>query len=137
MASFRDIKRKMRRDLHERMKVAAAYVPVTGAPVLLHVRDHTKFVVNAIEGGVRSGSGQMAGRHQALPSIVFMLDEVAAQGITLVRNAIVSIDTNEAYRLEVSHAPDDISVKWSVKQITDLSELAALPHPSTLEVDDG
>lgn len=137
MASFRDIKRKARRVLHERLKVAAVYVPLTGSPVLLSARDHTKVRMNAIEGGVRSGSGQMAGRQETLGSIVFMLDEVAAAGVTLIRNGIVSIDTNEAYRLDNAEPADDISVKWFVRQITDKTELGALPVPADLEVDDG
>ena len=129
MIGIRDIRRKARRELHDAMKVPAYYIPPTGAPVLLHVRDHTKFRVNAIEGAVRSGNGQMVDRQEMAPSIIFMRDEVAAAGITLVKNGIVSIERDEAYRLQNAEAPDDITVKWFVTAITHVTELAALPVP--------
>ena len=129
MAGIRDIRRKARRELHMAMCVPAYYVPLSGEPVLLHVRDHTKFRVNAIEGAVRSGTGGLVDRQEMAPSIIFMRDEVTEAGITLVKNGIISIETDEAYRLQNSEAPDDITVKWFVTAITNVAQLAELPVP--------
>lgn len=127
--SIRDIRRAARRQLHDAFKVAVLYIPRVGSPVLLHARDHTKFRVNAIEGAVRSGNGQMVSRQEAEPSIIFMRDELSANGVTLIRGGIVSFEKDEAYRLDNAEAPDDITVKWFVTQIEDQDELDALPVP--------
>lgn len=132
MLGIRDIKRKARRELHDAFKVAVAYIPRAGSPALLHARDHTKFRVNAIEGAVRSGNGQMVARQEMEPSIIFMRDEVAAAGVTLVKGGIISIERNEAYRLDNAEAPDDITVKWFCTAITNVDELAELPTPDDL-----
>lgn len=129
MADIRDIRRRARRALHDAFKVPVAYIPRTGAPVLLHARDHTKFHVNAIEGAVRSGNGAMVGRREMAPSIVFMRDELAANGIILVKGGIISVERGEAYRLDNAEAPDDITIKWFVTAISNLQELNALPLP--------
>lgn len=129
MVGIRDIRRKARRELHTAMCVPAYYIPLTGAPVLLHVRDHTKFRVNAIEGAVRSGNGKLVDRQEMAPSIIFMRDEVVAAGVKLLRNGIVSVEPGEAYRLNNAEAPDDITVKWFVTAITDETELNGLPSP--------
>lgn len=130
MSNIRDIRRKARRDLHQAMRVAAYYLPPgSNAPVLLHVRDHTKFQVNAIEGAVRSGNGQMVDRQQMTPSIIFMRDELAARGITLLRQGTISIERGEAYTLDHAEAPDDITIKWNVTPITIAGRLATLPVP--------
>lgn len=130
MQGIRDIKRKARRELHDAFKVAVIYIPRVGGPVLLHARDHTKFIVNKIEGAVRSGNGQMVARQEAEPSLIFMRDEINALGLTLVKGGIISIERNEAYRLDNAEAPDDITVKWFCTQITNVDELTALPVPS-------
>lgn len=132
---IRTIRRKARRDLHNALQVPAVYVPLVGASILLHVRDHTKFRVNAIEGAVRSGNGQMVDRQEMAPSIIFMRDELASKGIVLIKGGRISIDCGEAYRLENAEAPDDITVKWFVTAITNESELRALPLPE--DVSDG
>lgn len=132
MMDIRSIRRKARRDLHNALRVPAVYVPKVGAPVLVHVRDHTKFRVNAIEGAVRSGNGQMVDRQEMAPSIIFMRDELAELGITLLRGGIISVERNEAYRLDNAEAPDDITVKWFVTAISNVAELATLPLPEDL-----
>lgn len=129
---IRSIRRKARRDLHSALRVPAVYVPKLGAPVLVHVRDHTKFRVNAIEGAVRSGNGQMVDRQEMAPSIIFMRDELAQLGVTLIRGGIISIERDEAYRLENAEAPDDITVKWFVTSINNVAELNGLPLPEDL-----
>lgn len=129
MTTIRDIRRKARRDLHQHMQIPAAYIPVTGTPVLVYIRDHTKFRANAIEGGVRSGTGSMVERQEMAPSIIFMRDELATAGVTLIKNGIISVETGEAYRLNNAEAPDDITVKWFVTAITQADELATFVVP--------
>lgn len=130
--SIRDIRRKARRALHDAFKVAVLYIPRAGEPVLLHARDHTKFRVNAIEGAVRSGNGQMVGRQEMEPSIIFMRDELAEKGVMLIRGGIISIERGEAYALDNAEAPDDITVKWFVTAISNKAELDSLPVPEDL-----
>lgn len=132
MIGIRDIRRKARRDLHNALGIPALYVPKVGEPVLLHVRHHSKFRVNAIEGAVRSGNGSMADFQDVAPSIIFMRDEIEASGATLVRGGIISIERNEAYRLDNDEPPDDITVRWFVTAIRRIDELAALPVPEVL-----
>lgn len=130
--SIRDIRRAARRRLHDALKVAVLYIPRVGSPVLLHARDHTKFRVNAIEGAVRSGNGQMVGRREMEPSIIFMRDELSANGVTLTRGGVISIERGEAYTLDNADPPDDITVKWFVTAINNKAELDALPVPEDL-----
>lgn len=130
MHNIRDIKRKARRDLHKAMSVPSLYVWKANEPKLLHVRDHTKFDVNRIEGA--RGTGQLVGQQEAVPSIVFMRDEIAAQAVTLLKGGVISIERGEAYRLDNAEPPDDITVRWFVSQITDEAELASLPVPGLL-----
>lgn len=132
MMDIRSVRRKARRDLHNALRVPAVYVPRTGTAVVVHVRDHTKFRVNAIEGAVRSGNGQMVDRQEMAPSIIFMRDELTTLGITLLKGGVISIEENEAYRLDNAEAPDDITVKWFVTAITNVTELAALPLPEDM-----
>lgn len=131
MMDIRSIRRKARRDLHNALRVPAVYIPRSGAPMLLHIRDHTKFNVNAIEGARVSG-GQITNRQEAAPSIIFMRDEVATLGITLLKGGIISVERNEAYRLDNAEAPDDITVRWYVTPITAVTELATLITPEDL-----
>lgn len=129
---IRAIRRKARRDLHNAFRVPAVYIPRAGSgPVLLHVRDHTKFRMNVIE-GARFGGGQMVDRQESAPSIIFMRDELTELGVTLLKGGVISIERNEAYRLDNAEAPDDITVKWFVTQITTASELLTFPVPEDM-----
>lgn len=126
MPSFRDIKRKARRVLHNHMRVAALYLAPNEAPVLLHVRVHTKWDATTMDSG--SGNGTAVARQSIMPKILFMLDEVEAQDARLVRKGIVSIEPGEAYRLDNDEPVDDISVSWIVSALRE-SEAEGLPLP--------
>lgn len=131
MMDIRSIRRKARRDLHNALRVPAVYIPRQGAPALVHIRDHTKFRTNVIE-GVRAGFGQIADRQESAPSIIFMRDELIALGVTLLKGGVISVERNEAYRLDNAEAPDDITVKWFVTPITAVTELAGFVTPEDL-----
>lgn len=124
---IRDIKRKVRRHLHSRAKVPAYYIAATGAePKLVHVRIHSKW--NSTTMDTPTNSGSMVERQTIFPKILFMRDELAAQGIKLRRKGIISVEAGEAYSLDNSEPVDDISVSWIVTQM-DEGEAEALPYP--------
>lgn len=126
MAPFRDIKRKMRRDVHDRMNVPALYIAQPGDDgVLVHVRLHTKFDALTMDSMDNLG---LVARRESKPKIIFMRDELAAEGLTLARNAIVSVEPGEAYALDNADAPDDITVTYFVT-VVEGDELADLPVP--------
>ncbi len=129
MLSFRDHKRMMRRRLHQVFKVAALYLPTPNAePVPLYVRVHTKWETLGASGGERDAPQ----RQEVTPKILFMLDELAAHGATLLKGGIISVERGEAYALDNAEAPDLISVKWIVTQVQNQSRLAEYPIPSSL-----
>lgn len=122
MRSFRDIKRKARRDLHRELQVPALYIADIGGPaVLVHVRPHTKF--NAL-GDLQGTNFNYAEREEPQPRIIFMRDEVMAPK----RGAIISVEPGEAYRVDHTQPADDISITAYVIQLTE-KEAVGLPVP--------
>ena len=130
MAYIRDIKRKARRDLHATMRVPAYYLaPNSSDPVLLHIRIHSKWGATTMD--TPTNSGTLVERQSVFPKILFMLDELEAQGVSLVRKGIVSVEPGEAYRLDNSEPVDDISQHWIVTQL-DAGDAEALPYPEVV-----
>lgn len=132
MPNFRDIKRNMRRNVHQHLRVPALYIAPNGTATPLNVRDFTKFGATSIEGAVRSGNGQMVERQEMFPMVLFMLDELEEFQVTLLRSGVISFQRGEAYSLDNAEAPDDITVKWNVTRITDTARLSTLPIPEDL-----
>lgn len=127
MITFRDIKRNARRSLHEIMRTPVLYISnreYSGVP--LHVRLHTKF---AAIGAFQHGPEGFASANESHPKILFMRDELEAQGVLLLRTGIISVGAGEAYSLDNAEAPDDISITWNVTVLSG-SELADLEVPS-------
>lgn len=126
--SIRDIKRKARRDLHERAKVAAIYIPPVENPgeYPVNIRIHTKWDATTMD--AQTLQGTMVSRQSIFPKILFMLDELEAQGVTLYRGGIISVEAGEAYRLDNAEPPDDISISYFVTQL-DKADTAGLPVP--------
>lgn len=128
MNAIREIKRKARRDLHAKMRVAVLYIASPGAdPVTLYVRLHTKWDAATMDSG--TGNGTMVSRQSIFPKILFMLDELATQGVSLRRKGIISVEPGEAYRLDNDEPVDDISVSWIVVALRQ-DEAEGLPVPS-------
>ena len=123
MPSFRDIKRSARRDLHQRMQVPALYIVPGSAdePLPVTVRLHYDF--RAL-GTVKGTSFSFAELQDVVPRILFMRDELAAPA----RDAIVSIETGEAYRIDNVHPADDITVTAEVVRMK-ASDTVGLPVP--------
>lgn len=113
--NFREIKRKARRDLHRVMRVPALYIATTGAtPVPVHVRVHTKF---EDVGEISERDVGNASRHEKTPTILFMIDELESHNVEwwkLPRNAVVSVEPGEAYKIDNTFPADDITVSAQV-----------------------
>lgn len=125
---FRELKRKARRDLHAHMEVPALYLLTPASiPLPCTVRIWTKW----------GALGQLAGRDagwaelmEAEPKIIFMVDQVPNPR----KNALVSIERGEAYRIDHADPADDITVVTKVVRLnpkvdTEKSILDALPVP--------
>lgn len=125
--AFRDIKRQMRRDLHEQMKVPAYYFRddedgnLIDAPLLVYVRVHTKWVVT---GDMAGTNLSYAESQEVTPRIIFMRDEVN----TPAQNAIVSVATGEAYRIDNVKPSDDITITAEATRMPALQTIG-LPVP--------
>lgn len=77
-----------------------------------------------------TNSGTMVERQSIFPKILFMLDEVAALGVRLRKQGIVSVEVGEAYELYASEPADDISQHWIVVQM-DKGDTDGLPVPGS------
>lgn len=110
MTSFRDIKRKMRRDVHDRMLVPALYYATpTATPRPVTVRLHTKF--GAAIGTLPNNQGAQMVEYE--PKILFLTAEVARPRV----GAIVSVEVGEAYRVEATDPSDDITITAKVSRL--------------------
>lgn len=126
MASIREIGRKARRDLHRAMRVPALFIQSTGAePVLVHVRLHTKFDPLKVSSGGPSGLAVM---QDIQPKIIFERAELAGLSLSLRRNAIVTVEPDEGYRVDNTLVPDDIMVAAVVTPLS-AAEMSGLPVP--------
>ncbi len=119
--SIRDLQRKARRELHDAMSVPALYLVEGEVPVPCTVRVHYRF----------DTAGDMAGTNLSYaeiqeidPKIVFLREQVYLPA----RDAIVSIEPGEAWRVDNVQQPDDITIKAIVTRLTS-DEAAGLPVP--------
>jgi hypothetical protein len=127
MESFRALKRRSRRHVHDRMKVPALYIASTGAnPVPINVRIHRGFDKSGDIGG--RNNDWMSREDIKDPALVFMLDEVATAGITLARPAVISVQDGEAYQIDRMEPADDITVTAKVTRL-ELADTIDLPVP--------
>lgn len=123
---IREIKRKMRTDLHLRMRVLCLYIQPNGETKPLHVRVHSKFDATSIDAATNNGT--MPSRQIIIPKLLFFRAELAEQAVVLRKNAIISVEPGEAYRLDNAEPVDDLSVSWFVTQLA-LADTVDLPVP--------
>jgi hypothetical protein len=122
MSRFRDIKRQARRDLHANASVPALYIPTPSSdPIPVTVRIWARWAPQ----GELPRSKEWAQIEDVIPRILFMRDEVDMPR----RNAVVSVEAGEAYRVDACAQPDDISIIADVTVLT-ATEAAGLPLPS-------
>lgn len=126
MASFRDIKRRARRDVQNHMRVPALYLASFDAvPVPCFVRVHTKF--QAL-GDMKGTNFNYAERGDITPRIILWREEIPQP----VRNAIVSVEAGEAYYLDNIEPADDLTITAMVVKLDDDDpKLKLLPNPNT------
>jgi hypothetical protein len=107
MPDIRSIRNKARRDLHQAMKVPAYfYVSREGDAVPVTVRVHSAPKdIGDIQG---TGFGYSTTNERTF-SIIFLRDEVNP-----LRNSIVSVALNEAYRVDNVQRPDGITITAEV-----------------------
>lgn len=118
--SFRDLKKKARADLHERMKVPAFYYAtgnIAQAPVLIHVRVHTK--LNREQGDLKGTSFSYAEVEEHIPALLFWLDECKPKA-----KAVVMISADEGYRVDHLRQPDILSQIGEVVQLNQHERMA-------------
>ncbi len=121
MSRFREIKRTMRRDVHQEMSVPALYLPAPNAPgidcaVRVHRRsDMPNFNDEAVMAFTED-------------RIRFLRSELPT---VLRQNSIVSVEAGEAYRVEFWYPKDDQYITARVVPMTE-AEAAGLPVPSSV-----
>lgn len=127
MSRIRDLKRQARRAIHREFQIDALYlVPAVDGPgydltLPVQVRLHLR----AVELGDLKGTNfHYADRHDNNPQIIFLREQVALPA----RNAVVSIEVGEAYRIDNLNAPEDITIAANVTRMP-LSETVGLPIP--------
>lgn len=126
MASFRDIKRRARRDVQLHLRVPALYLAsIDAVPVQCFVRVHTKF--QAL-GDMKGTNFNYAEREDITPRIIIWREEIPQP----VRNAIISVEAGEAYHIDNTQPPDDLTITAMVTQLDNEDpKLADLPIPAT------
>lgn len=130
MQSFRDQKRKARRDLHDALKVPALYrAPGSQDWVEIFVRHHHTVDALSLDGGNTTVAGRLGARREATPKLVFWREEVLAAGlIRLARNATISIEPGVAFTLDNSDPPDGQTVTWYANALHE-NECMGFPVP--------
>lgn len=123
MSRFRDVKRRARGDLHREMSVAALYIPAPSAtPVSCTVRVWTKVEQHMV--GKLAGLQGVAEMAEPEDRIRFDLAQIPKP----YRNAIVSVEPGEAYRIDHLY---DADLGYQTARVLRLaaSETTALPVP--------
>jgi hypothetical protein len=123
MSRLRDIKRRMRGDLHAQASVPALYIPVpNAAPIECTVRVWLKS--DEMTGAAQqNGSAQMTNPEDRLR---FDLSEFQAP--LRVQTAIISVEAGEAYRIDHLY-PADLGYQTARVTRLGLNEAAGLPVP--------
>lgn len=84
------------------------FVPLDrSAATQISVRVHIKFEAG---GKLTARNLEWMITEDKAPEIVFMRDELATKNLTLIRNAIISVEPGEAYTVDRLKPPDDITV---------------------------
>lgn len=125
MSRFREQKRRMRRDLHREAAVPALYIPVPSAtPVPCTVRVHHKGT--PLQVGNLPGLQGSAQTVEPEDRIRFQMSDFPAP---LRRNAVISVETGEAYRIDHVYPADD---EFQSARVIVLSpdEATGLPVPA-------
>ena len=122
MSGFREIRSKMRADVHESMAVAALYILSPGStPIPISVRVHR---ADATHGGLQGTNFHYGEREEEDVILRIGLAEIA----TPLRGAIVSVAPGEAYRID-RRAANDLDFVNCPALTLDAVDCAGLPVP--------
>lgn len=127
MSSFRDHKRRARRQLHQRMNVPALYLMQDGVtdPIPVTVRLHTKWDALGDQKGTSLSSAEY---ESMIPKAIIMLDQIPFTVADITRKHVISVEIGEAYRIDHSEEPDDISVTVHIVRLSP-AQTVGLPVP--------
>ncbi len=124
MGRFRDIKRQMRRDVHNEASFPAFYIPAPNAtPVDVTVRVHRRSDVPTGEMSGFSGAAEMFVAEDRIRFLRSELPDFLRTGGT------VSVEAGEAYKVEFWYPKDDEFISARVTPLLE-AEAAGLPVPS-------
>jgi len=122
MTEWREQKREARRALHQTMQIEALYYPTQGAePETVHVRLHTKF--DAIGDERSMGWAEI---QSMKPRLIFLREEKEPEN-----GAIVWLQAGEAYRIDNTLPPDDITRTAEVTRLSYRQYADAFPEEPT------
>jgi len=134
--SWRDTKRAARNVVHQTMKTRCLYL-ADGIPYVeagsnsagdipeLEVRVHENQTKLGDQAGTSLNSAE---RFEPIPQAIFWRSELTEKGITLVRNAVISLGVGEAYSLDVIEPHDQETIKARITRL-DAADAAGLPVP--------
>lgn len=128
MSSWRNHKRQARRDIHSHMGVPALLLLAVGGeayPVTIR-GPWTKRPV--LTGDLAGGGEGWAQREDTAPRILFYRDQLPFK---LCRNAIVSVELGEAYRIGTAEPVNDETITADVVPMS-AEEAAGLPLPEVV-----
>lgn len=135
--AWRDTKAAARNVTHQTFKVRCAYIaewPLdsnsqsnSGAVTYpeFDVRIHEQHSLLGDQAGTSLNSAQ---RYEADPVILFWRADLIAAGITIERNAVISVTEGEAYEVELAEPHDQETIKVRVVRMTS-ANAAGLPLP--------
>lgn len=123
--SIRDLRNRARTDLHNAMKIPAAYIApgAGGAPVPCGIRVHHR---TKPFGDMTGFDYAPAERIEDVPEIVALVAEVSPE-----RGGVFSIAPLEAYAVETVMLPDGITVTCQVSRLND-ANATGLPLPEDI-----
>lgn len=116
MGRFREVKRLARGALHIEFAVPALYYPVPSAtpvPCTVRVLDPRKgpTMLGALPGGAHQQ--QYATVAEAEPIVIFLTSDVPNPRV----NGVVSVEQDEAYRIQFAHPADGITITTKVTRL--------------------
>lgn len=135
MATLREIKNQARKALHKVLLVPALYLVPTPAgspspyedPIPVNVRVHSKI---DLAGSLTGPNTQYSERQETQPKLIFMRNQIDRPA----RNAVVSVEQGEAYRVDNIEPPDGITVTAKVTRLL-VAETVGLPLPDGVAPD--
>lgn len=123
MDSVREAKRAARRDLHAELSVNALYIAPNADPLPVTVRVQLE---SQPLGDLKGTNFHYTEREEPSDQLVFLLDELPRPK----RGAVVSVAPGEAYRIDTTLPPHDITVTAKVTTLTEV-EAEGLPIPES------